>query len=67
MTSQNRQGLHDIEIKDWKQAGLLQPSVVRLHKIATLEKRDVERRLGALSSSDWGVIKGEAAKLWCNL
>jgi len=40
----------DFEIKDWKECGLLQPSVVRLHKIATLEKILVDKPIGTLDN-----------------
>ena len=53
VTSQPSQGPFDLSLSDWRQAGLLLPSVARLGKIATLEKRLVERRLGGLAAADW--------------
>jgi mRNA interferase MazF len=40
-------------IQNWQEAGLLLPSVARIHKLATLEKRLIERRLGSLAPEDW--------------
>ncbi|MBS4029553.1 MAG: hypothetical protein KGZ58_13070 [Ignavibacteriales bacterium] len=42
-----------MDISDWNKAGLLLPSIVRLNKLASLEKKLVEKNLGILSSSDW--------------
>lgn len=39
VTSQIAQTSFDVEIVAWQEAGLLLPSVVRVHKLATLEKR----------------------------
>ncbi|MGQ9631706.1 MAG: type II toxin-antitoxin system PemK/MazF family toxin [bacterium] len=45
VTSQPVRPPFDVELMEWQQAGLMLPSVVRVHKVATLEKRLVERRL----------------------
>lgn len=42
----------DAKLDDWKVAGLLAPSVARLHKLATIEKRLISKRMGLLSPSD---------------
>jgi mRNA interferase MazF len=42
----------DVTLSDWKQAGLLAPSTVRLHKLATLAKTGVRRQLGSLAGGD---------------
>jgi len=47
---------YDVPIAGWKQTGLLAPSVVRLHKMATLAKSRVQRQLGTLHSSDRGQV-----------
>jgi mRNA interferase MazF len=52
VTSQLAQAAFDVEIIDWRQAGLLLPSVARIDKISTLEKNLVEKRLGSLVSKD---------------
>ncbi|MBE9004313.1 type II toxin-antitoxin system PemK/MazF family toxin [Fortiea sp. LEGE XX443] len=48
ITSQITQTIFDVEIIEWQSAGLMRPSVVRLHKINTVEKRLLERQLGIL-------------------
>lgn len=52
VTTQSYATPHDIPLTDWQQAGLLAPSIVRLHKLATLAKSRVRRQLGALTQSD---------------
>jgi mRNA interferase MazF len=52
ITGQLTQTRFDVELQEWQQAGLRLPSVVRLHKLATLEKRLVERSFGSLSETD---------------
>lgn len=41
----------ETQVKDWKQAGLLKPSVMK-PVIATIERRLVRKRLGKLSTED---------------
>ena len=48
ITSQIYQTPFDVQLDEWKAAGLMLPSVVRVHKLATLQKSLVERRLGKL-------------------
>jgi len=43
----------DYTIANWSAAGLLAPSTVRLHKLASIEKALVRKRLGRLGKSDW--------------
>jgi mRNA interferase MazF len=52
VTTQLYETPHDVLLTDWKRAGLLAPSVVRLHKVATLAKSRVNRRLGRLEAGD---------------
>jgi mRNA interferase MazF len=42
----------DVTLDHWQAAGLLLPSVVRVHKVATLEKELVEQKLGTLAPED---------------
>ena len=46
----------DVVLDEWQQAGLLLPSVVRLHKVATLQRRLVDKRLGRLTPGDWSRV-----------
>ncbi len=54
-------------LAEWQQAQLLLPSVVRVHKIATLEKRLVERELGALTAIDWAQVRTKVLQLWTSI
>jgi mRNA interferase MazF len=56
VTSQPAVGPHDAVLDEWQQAGLLLPSVARLHKIATLQRSLAERRLGRLTPGDWSRV-----------
>jgi mRNA interferase MazF len=49
---------YDIAISDWQGAGLLAPSTVRLHKLATLTKTRVHRRMGDLQPGDRQSVSG---------
>ena len=67
VTSQVVQSAFDVELSDWKQAGLLLPSFARLHKLATLEKTLVERRIGTLSADDWAKVRATVQQLWSSI
>ncbi len=51
ITSQIYKTKNDIYIDDWEKSGLKLPSVIRVHKIATLEKDMVEIIMGQLDNS----------------
>lgn len=57
ITTQQHQSAFDIAVRDWKGAGLLAPSYVRLHKLAAVEKRLVRRKLGRLPDADWLMVQ----------
>lgn len=42
----------DVLLKDWKDAGLLHPSLLRLAKVATVDAELVDKVLGRLSAGD---------------
>jgi mRNA interferase MazF len=67
VTSHITRTTFDIELSEWKQAGLLLSSVVRVHKLATLEKRLVERKLGTLAASDWAQVRTKLKQLWASI
>jgi len=67
VTSQTARGPFDVELLEWQQAGLLLPSVVRVHKVATLEKRLGERKLGALTAGDWTRVRAVIQQLWTSI
>jgi len=63
VTSQRAQTAFDVDIEHWREAGLLLPSAARVHKLATLEKRLVERRLGAVTPDDWKRVHSRIRQL----
>ena len=42
----------DVALKDWKTAGLLHPSLLRLAKVATVDEELVDKVIGKLSPLD---------------
>jgi mRNA interferase MazF len=52
VTTQPRATPYDVTLAGWQHAGLLAPSIVRLHKLATLAKTRVQRHLGTLDPND---------------
>ena len=58
VTSQMRatSAVTDIQIKEWKQAGLLKPSVVK-PIITTIEQSLILRRLGRLQARDQDLLQ----------
>ncbi len=64
ITSQSQQTKFDVQLSEWSAAGLLLPSTVRVHKLATLQKSLVERRLGRLTPLDWLKVESTISQLW---
>ncbi len=52
ITSRLRPSTYHVDIVEWESAGLLKPSLVRLHKPATVDRTLVEQRLGRLHLAD---------------
>ena len=52
VTTQLYRTPYDVTITDWQAAGLVAPSVVRTHKVATIEKALIRRQLGRLQPGD---------------
>jgi len=52
----------DALLSNWKVAGLLKPSAVR-GVLATVDKSDVVRKLGALSASDFSTVEQGIAEI----
>jgi mRNA interferase MazF len=53
----------DVLLDEWNKAGLMLASVVRVHKIATLEKELIEAHLGKISEAEKLKIKAIFRKL----
>jgi mRNA interferase MazF len=64
ITSRRVRDEFDVEINDWNLAGLRSPSIVRTHKLTTIEKGLVEQHLGTLSGSDWARVREVVERLW---
>ena len=47
----------DLNLKNWNQYGLRLPSIIRIHKIVTLESNMLEQKFGTLSASDKSKVK----------
>lgn len=52
ITSKIYNSTHDVLLNEWEKSGLKLASVVRVHKIATLEKELVEAHLGKINESE---------------
>ncbi|MCX6153742.1 MAG: type II toxin-antitoxin system PemK/MazF family toxin [Candidatus Kapabacteria bacterium] len=52
ITAQIYETNFDVNIIKWQESNLLVPSVIRYHKIATLDKNLVLKKLGSLLSND---------------
>ena len=57
VTSILHNGPLDVLLSDWPAAGLLKPSVARVNRIITAEKKIFLRKLGVLSASDKEAIR----------
>ncbi|SMD46230.1 mRNA interferase MazF [Aquiflexum balticum DSM 16537] len=63
ITSQLYETQFDFLLKNWKECGLILPSVIRVHKIATLEKNIVEMKMGEINSKSKKAISKIIKKL----
>jgi len=57
ITSAPYRGSLDIPVKQWRDAGLAKPSIVRLNRLVTAEKTVLLRRLGQLTASDKDAVR----------
>jgi mRNA interferase MazF len=67
ITSRAGRAIFDVNLAEWQQAGLLLPSIVRVHKPTTAEKRLVERTLGTLTADDWAQVRAKVLELWAGI
>lgn len=67
ITSHPARVRYDVTLAEWRQAGLRLPSVVRVEKLATVEKPAVLRRLGICQSSDWVRIQHGLQELFAEI
>ena|SRR3989344_8980487 len=52
----------DVLLKEWKNAGLLNPSIVRLSKLVTVDFPLIDQKLGSLGKSDLSAVSLELNK-----
>lgn len=64
ITSSLSRDSYDLPISLWQESGLLLPSVVRLSKIATLNKSLVLKKLGILGSPERRKVRSVLKKLF---
>ncbi len=57
ITSQLFNTEFDIIVENWRDSGLKLPSVIRLHKLATLEKSIVDLKLGRIDNELARLVK----------
>lgn len=63
ITSQLYDSEYDVIIRNWQKSGLRLPSVIRVHKIATIEKSMIEEVMGKIDESVMEVVKGIVTQL----
>ncbi len=63
VTSKLYQTSFDIKLKNWKKYGIRLPSVIRVHKIAALEKNLVDLKIGQLEKAVQSQVKRIFKKL----
>jgi len=53
----------DFKIEDWKKCGLRLPSIIRLHKLASLDISIVDQKIGVINDNIQKQIKDKFADL----
>ena len=67
ITSKPRAGEYEYKIKNWKKAGLLVPSVIRIHKITSLHTSLIVKSMGKLQPVDNKAFKKELIDFFKNI
>lgn len=67
VTSQLYNTEFDIEIKEWKDAGLISASIIRIHKIQTIHTSLILGVIGRLTLSDLKLVRRGFLTLVANL
>ena len=65
VTSQPSKAEFDVPISRWWTAGLLAASITRLHRLATVEKHLVRKKLGRLDDSNWSAAQTVLRRVFC--
>ena len=66
VTTQPHSTAYDVRIVDWQGAGLNSPSLVRLHKLAALDKGRVVRHIGHVQPTDRAAVSAVLRQLYGN-
>ncbi len=64
VTSHPARTRFDVRLNEWPKAGLRLPSIVRLEKLATVEKSTIVRKLGQVSPEDWENVQPKLKDLF---
>ena len=64
ITSKITHANFDVVMSEWKEIGLVLPSIVRIHKLATIEESVIEKKIATLHKKDWVNICATARKLF---
>ena len=54
----------DVLLADWKAAGLLHPSLLRLAKVATIDEQLIDKTIGRLSARDLEAVREAFRRLF---
>ncbi len=65
ITSRAKTSAQDLQMCDWREAGLNLPSVIRVHKLTVLSKDDVVRQLGRMSDADSDSLTALLCRTFC--
>jgi len=65
VTTQPHATPSDLPVTGWQAAGLLAPSVIRIHKLATVAKDSVARRVGKLPQPDQAAFRRLFRRIYC--
>ncbi len=57
VTSQAARSPRDVPVVNWQRAGLRLPSIVRLEKLATVEKSTAVKKMGRLVPDEWEKLR----------
>ena len=64
ITSREQSSTYDVALLEWRQDGLIKPSIVRLHKLHTLEKTAIVKTLGRLVANDRQTVSAALLKIF---
>ncbi len=67
VTSQMARSLRDVPVVNWQRAGLRLPSIVRLEKLATVDKSTVLKKMGHIAPDDWEKTKAVLKQLFADI